>query len=118
MIQCRRDVSHQAHEKERQLKHGFGYKVHPAHQLIVPCRCLEVDEHRGDPQEDLHSNDLAMGQLSNLGRSMVGETYRKGYEKPDQNSRAYCYGSLLIMFIFEQAGILQSSECWDILQLW
>lgn len=49
---------------------------------------------------------------------MVGETYRKGYEKPDQNSRAYCYGSLLIMFIFEQAGILQSSECWDILQLW
>lgn len=49
VIQRRRYISHQAHEKERHLEYGIGDKVQTAHQLIIPCRRLEVDEERGNP---------------------------------------------------------------------
>ena len=78
--------------------------------MIIPCRCLKVDEKGGSPEKSLDGNDLAMGQLGDW-EEAISEAYRKGYEKSNKDSGAYCDGSLLIMFIFEQAGILESSEC-------
>lgn len=78
--------------------------------MIIPCRCLKIDEKGGSPKKSLDGNDLAMGQLDDWEKA-TSEAYRKGDEKSNKNSRAYCDGSLLIMFIFEQPGILESSEC-------
>lgn len=49
MIQCWRDVSHQAHEKERDLQDRGCNELHPSHQLIIPRHRIEVDEEGGSP---------------------------------------------------------------------
>lgn len=44
LIQCWRYIAHQTHEEEWDLKHRVGDEVQPAHKLVIPGRCLEVDK--------------------------------------------------------------------------
>ena len=44
VVQGRRNIPHQAHEKERYLQDGIRKEVHSAHQLVIPRHTIEVDE--------------------------------------------------------------------------
>ena len=48
-VQSRRDIPHQAHEEERDLQDGICQEFHPAHQRVIPCHAIKVDEEAQGP---------------------------------------------------------------------
>ena len=49
MIEGRRDVPHEAHQKEWGPQDGIGQEVQPSYQLIIPSHGIEVDEEGREP---------------------------------------------------------------------
>lgn len=43
MVQSRRDVPHQAHQEEGELQDGVRKEIQSAHELVIPCHGVEVD---------------------------------------------------------------------------
>lgn len=50
VIQCRSNVSHHGHEKERYLEDIILDEIQSTHNLLVPCCMLEVDYEAQEPE--------------------------------------------------------------------
>lgn len=61
IVQSRRDVSHQGHEEERDLKDMVCHEVQAFHNLLIPIDRIEINDERQEPQGDPDSDDLAVG---------------------------------------------------------
>jgi len=44
IVQCRRDVPHQGHQEQGNLKDVFFEKVKAMNELIIPCDRVEAEE--------------------------------------------------------------------------
>lgn len=58
LIQCRCHVSHQAHQKERDLQNPVGNKVEPTSQIPIPCCRFKIDKKRQPPYRCFDRNYL------------------------------------------------------------
>jgi hypothetical protein len=49
IVKSRRNVSHQGHEKERDLENIVLYEVQPFDHFIIPRRTFKIDYEREEP---------------------------------------------------------------------
>lgn len=64
LVQCRRDITHQRHEKERCLQHGVLYEAETLHDFVAPVRFSYIHEEGRTPEEDPDEDDLCGHELS------------------------------------------------------
>jgi len=110
VVESRRDVAHERHEKEGHLQDGVLDEVDAVNYIGVPCHLREICKEAEELNEDADADSLHdMSECEAL-VLLNPQTYRYSHKDSNHYARKHRQCCLLVMFAGEQAWVLECSQ--------